>query len=197
MSDAALALIAALAAAALTGLSSLGVVWFQERLRGKAEDADALIRVVTEMLARSLAMALRARTLGDAAKLRSGVGEGLDILFRIKKPIEPLELHDWLQQDYGPLNAAWSDILSRGDRKVVTSANRVMIACGVLMSAATDIQPAFGATAKLRRTVAGEKWTTEMLGALSAAQKDLEQARKNLIMVARDKLGRDVIDPFG
>jgi hypothetical protein len=74
-----LAVVAAFGSSVLTGLASLGVVWFQQRLQGRQADRDALISAVTEMLARSLALSMRADTLGQTMKLRSGLGEGVDV----------------------------------------------------------------------------------------------------------------------
>ena len=69
MTSAELAIIAALGASALTGLASLGVVWFQEWRRKKASDQAELQTAVTELLTQSMAVAMKARAVGETAPL--------------------------------------------------------------------------------------------------------------------------------
>jgi hypothetical protein len=81
-----LTVVAALGASFLTGLASLGVVAFQEWRRRKASDRDALLAAVTEMLSRSLAVSLRAEAMGLTMKVRSGLGEGVEVALRQRRP---------------------------------------------------------------------------------------------------------------
>jgi hypothetical protein len=194
MSDAMLALVAALGASALTGLSTLGVMWFQETKRAKADDADALGRAVIEFLARSLALAMRVRTIANAIVVRSGLGEGLDVALRVRKPLEVLEFHDWLHQDWAPLNAAWSGLWARGDQELVSSANILMTRCHELIDAATATGTPTTATAKARRIVVGEQWTPEQTAAIEEAMRAFGLARREFTAVARAKLSRVPID---
>jgi hypothetical protein len=115
------ALIAALGAALLTAGGSLGVVFYQVRLRGKSAESDAMAATET-------------------AKFRSG--EGVDVATRQRKPVDLFELHDWLDQDFGPLRTAWSEPWSRGDQQLVAAGNRLMSACADVVTAATDTMPA-------------------------------------------------------
>jgi hypothetical protein len=71
-----LTVVTALGASALTGLTSLGVVTFQEWRRGRVSDRDALVAAVTVMLYRSLEISLRAQAMGLTMKICSGLGEG-------------------------------------------------------------------------------------------------------------------------
>ncbi|MCW2539252.1 MAG: hypothetical protein JWN95_977 [Frankiales bacterium] len=57
--------------------------------------------------------------MAGTAKLRSGFGEGIDIATRIRKPLDPLQLHDWIAQEFDPLNTAWSEIWTSGDQELV------------------------------------------------------------------------------
>lgn len=197
MNEAVIALSAALGAALLTGAGSLGVVWYQERLRGKASDADALAATITGLLTASFALAVRARTIGETAKVRSGVTEGLDVATRQRRPVDLMELHDWLERDWGPLRAAWSELWARGDQELIASGNRLMGACAEMISAATDLAPPSpDLTSKVKRVFQGEKWTPEMTERLRAAELSLARARKDLAVLARGKLGRTAVDPF-
>lgn len=197
MNDAVVALIAALGAAFLTAGGSLGVVFYQERLRGKSADADAMAATVTELLSRSFALALRARTAGETAKFRSGLGEGVDVATRQRKPVDLFALHDWLDTDFAPLRAAWSELWSRGDQELVDVGNRLMSACADVITAATETAPAPSSmSAKVRRLVRGEEWTLALTERLEAAERALAAARRQLTLVARRQLGRPFIDPY-
>jgi len=98
MSTAELTVIAALGASALTGLASLGIVAFQEWRRGKASNQDALRAATGELLARSLAITLRAETIASTVRQRSRIAERLYVVIHTRKPIDLLELHYWIAQ---------------------------------------------------------------------------------------------------
>lgn len=197
MTPAELTVVAALGASFLTVLGSLGVVTLQERLRGKAGDRDALAAAVIEMLSRSMAVATRAQAMGETMKLRSGLGEGVDVATRLRKPADPLELHDWMAQDLAPLNAAWSVIWARGDQEMVRLGNDLLSKCSDLVGVSTAMQPADSPRARLRRWAIGQRWTPEMQADLQSALKEMAHARKRLAEHARGKLGQPHVNLFG
>jgi hypothetical protein len=196
MTSAEIALVAALGASALTGLSSLGVVWFQEWRRGRASDEDALRASVQELLSRSLAVAMRARAMGDTMKLRSGLKEGFDVAMRHRKVVDPLELHDWMAQDLVPLNAALTEIWTRDNQDGIRLANDVVNKCMDLLGASTARQQADGGWERLRRWAAGERWTPEMIAEYDRAMRELAVARKHYADHARARFGLDVVELF-
>lgn len=187
---------AALGAALLTSLGSLGVVRLQEWLRGKASDGDALHRAVLEVLSRSMAVAFRGQTIGQAMKVRSGLGEGLDIMLHIRKPLDHMQFHDWLAQDVVPLNTALAEIWTRWDQEGVRLANEVVDKCLNLMSAYTALQPVASGRERVRQWTVGERCTPEMLAENERALKDLALARKRLADYARAVLGLPTVDLF-
>jgi hypothetical protein len=197
VTSAELAVVAALGASLLTGLASLGVVAFQEWRRRKEADRDALLAAVTEMLSRSLAVSLRAQTMGLTMKVRSGLGEGVDVALRQRKPADPLELHDWIAQDLAPLNAAWSEIWARGDQEMVRLANGLLSACMGLMGVSTERQPADSVAARVRRWIVGERLTSEMQADIEKGHKELAHAREKLANYARHLLGQPTVALFG
>jgi hypothetical protein len=124
------------------------------------------------------------------------VPEGLDILLRIRKPVEVMELHDWMAQDMSPLNHAWSEIWARGDQELVRLANRVLDQCAELLAVGAARQPGRGAVERTRRWLVGDRWTPEMLDELKLAQRGLADARKGLTDYARTRLGRRGVNLF-
>ncbi len=180
------AVIAAFGASALTGLASLGVMWWQQHLRQKSAAQAAIDAAVTEMLSRSMAVSLRADAVGQMIKIRSGLMEGVDIvLTRVRKPLDMFEFYDWMAQDMAPMNAAWSAIWAHGDQELVMRANALLAACTELLSASTAGMPAETLLAKAKRTVAGERWTPEMLEEMHKALTTLAAAREQLAQYAR------------
>lgn len=159
VTSACLAVVAALGASFLTGLAALGVTAFREWLGGRAADRDALDAAVTEMLSRSMGISLRANTMAHTMRLRSGLGEGIDVLTHHRKPLDPLEFHDWLAQDQAPLNASWSVIWARGNQETIRRANALLAACTDLTGAGTSIQAAATLRQRLKRNVVGSTWT--------------------------------------
>jgi hypothetical protein len=191
-----LTVIAALGASFLTGLASLGVVAFQEWRRRVAKDREALQAAVSELLSRSLQLAMRAQAMRVTMKVRSGLKEGFDVAMRHRKPVDPLQLHDWLAQDWAPLNSALSEIWTRWDQEGIRLANDVVGKAGDLLGVSTAATPTGSAWERLRIWAAGERWTPEMIADADRALKDLAFARKHFAEYARGKPGRPAADLF-
>lgn len=196
MTPAEVALTAALGASFLTGIASVGAIWFQEWRRGKADDEDALRASVQELLARSLAVAIRARAMGETMKLRSGLKEGFDVAMRHRKLLDPLELHDWMAQDMVPLNAALSEIWTRDNQQGIQLANDVVNACMEVLGASTPTQLDMSAWDRVRRWAAGVRWTPEMIEENNRSVRKLAQARKRYAEHARARFGLDAVELF-
>jgi hypothetical protein len=188
--------VAALGAAALTGLASLGVVGFQEWRRNKASNRLARETAIVTLLARSLDVAQRARVLGDTMKLRSGLAEGFSVTGRLRKPIDPLALFDWLAEDSRPLHEAHVAVWATADQETVRLANEVVFHCASLLSASIARQPIATAGEQTRRLVIGERWSPEMLADYESALEKLATARKQLAEHTRKALGKDAVDLF-
>lgn len=197
VNSAELAIVAAFGAAILTGLASLGVVWFQEWKRGRAADRDTLAKAVLDMLSRSMAVASRAQAVAEMVPLRSGLGEGVDIATRVRKPLDMFEFHDWLAQDLAPLSAAWSVIWTQGDQEMVRLANALLAACSDLIGASTDTGQAGSYLERVRRVIVGERWTDEQRSEAQDALKKVAAARKALAEHARRTFGRQHVELFG
>jgi hypothetical protein len=196
MTPAEVAITAAFGASLLTGLASLGVVWLQGWRHGKANDKDALHAAVAELLTRSMGVSMRAATMRTTIRFRSGLGEGWDVTFRYRKPLDPLELHDWQAQDMGPLNAALSEVWTRWDQEGIRLANDLVNKCVDLSDASVALAPADTARQRLRKQVVGERWTPEMEETYDCAVKAMAHSRKSLADYARAKLKMDTVDLF-
>lgn len=70
-----------------------------------------------QLTSRSLTFAARAQALRDVMQLRSGLKEGLDVAVGRRRPVDLLELHDWISKDFAPVNDAWSKIQMIAPRK--------------------------------------------------------------------------------
>ncbi len=91
------------------------------------------------MGAHALSFALRAHTLYLTAILRSGIGEGMDIVLHHRKPVDPMELADWLAVDLKPMLEAQSLIeATAGEELVRAAADLVLAAMAVLEKASSD-----------------------------------------------------------
>ncbi len=186
----------AILSSTITALASLGVVWNQERLRGRAAAKSAKETAVAAILTRSLDVALKAKSAGDTAKRRSGLSEGFSTLIGLQKPIDAFVFHDWLHQDLRPLNEANAAVWLSADQFTIRLANQVVAKCCELLGVSTEREPATTAPERIRRLIAGEKWTTPMLDAHEAAVTELAQARQALADHARKTLGQKTVDLF-
>jgi hypothetical protein len=149
------------------------------------------------MLSRSVAIMMRGQAIGLQMRLRSGLGEGADVMLRIRKPSDVFEFHDWLAADFAPMNRAWSVIWARGDQETVRLANQLLSTCSDLIGAATSRQPATTVGARLLRWAAGEKTTPELEQDINSAVKDVAHAREQLAQRGRQVLGLPPAQLFG
>lgn len=186
---------AALGAAFLTSLGSLGVVGYSERKRSQASDRDALHRAVLELLTRSIAVALRADAMRNAIRFRSGLMEGVDIvLLRLRKPVDALELYDWQVPDFVPLNAALNEVWTRWDQQGIRLANDLVNKCMDVLGASVAPAPDGTVRQRLRQAVIGERWTMQMQEAYEGTRQDMLQARRRFADYARATLKLDAAD---
>ena len=196
MTPAEVAIAAALGASFLTAAGSLGVVWVQAWRRAKAQDRAALRAAVRELLSRSIAVALRAQTIGESMRLRSGLSEGLDVTMRLRRPADAMELHDWMAQDVLPMHAALDEIWTRWDQDGVRLADDVVGKCMDLLGTNAATQPTHNGRERVRKWAVGERWTPEMRDAQQAAIRELAHARKRFADYARARLGLPEVDLF-
>lgn len=191
MNAAWVAVIAALGSSLLTGLATFGVSWWTDRRRAVARKHNELAAAVGELLASSEALTHRFSTIMATGIQRSGIGEGVDQLLRLRKPLDPLELWDWVAPDFRSMSNALSRLWLVGDRELVVLANQVVAQCAGLMARWGDLEqpgPRGGALRKARLSPgAQERWLAEV--------NKLGELRSDLAIHARAILGVDVFGP--
>jgi hypothetical protein len=137
VSDAWAVVAAALGSSALT----LGGTFWLERWRSAKSDRAAateqLSSACVQLTSHALTVALRARSLYETGLVRSGLSEGIDVLLHVRKPLDPMELTDWLLTDFRPVLEAQAVIESAGDQVVIRAAADVVVAAVTVLEAAT------------------------------------------------------------
>jgi hypothetical protein len=152
---------AALGSSLLTGGLGFGGLWWQQRHRDQVADRVEKGESYHQMVAQSLPFTIRASALRITMRTRSGLGEGVDVFLRLRRPSDPMELHDWLAQGFEPINLAWSKIQMIGSAEAVAAANKLLDACADVVTVATEFGRARGRVAS---TLAGLRWTPEQDG---------------------------------
>ena len=170
-----------------TGVLGFGGIWWQQRHRDRASALAEKGDAYHQLIAHSLSFTIRARTLRDAMRRRSGLAEGLDVALGKRRPSDPMELHDWFAQGWEPLNQAWSKIQVIGSPAAEDAATEVIDACADLVAVATDMGQARGKTASALR---GLDWTSEQQEALENAATRVVKGRGAFIEIARGELGK-------
>ena len=182
--------IAALGASFLTGAFTWGVGWWQERRRDRAATMQERAAAYHEFTSRSLSFTARANALRNAMQSRSGLKEGVDVTFRLRRPADALELHDWLAKDFEPINNAWSRIQLLGTAAAIDAATQLLDACADVLGVATSPGRAHG---KIASTVIGLAWTESQQEELEAANKRVAEEREAFIKIARKELGAEEV----
>jgi hypothetical protein len=134
-----------------------GVLWQQFRRDRRAaltEKSDAYYRLI----AHCLSFAVRAGTVRNAMRVRSGLNERLDLALRLRRPLDPMEVHDWFAQGYEPMNQAWSTIQVVGSVDAVRVAKELMDACADMVALAGELGRARGPFGTYLR---GLEWTSD------------------------------------
>lgn len=178
--------VAALGASALTGLVAFGLDGIRAR-RDRREGLRARrVQAYSRMISHAASFALAAGAMHLAAQIRSGLTEALDIVLHHRKPVEPLDLHDWLMKELGPLLDAMAEIWVVGTPEAVAAANDLMKKCNDVLDLTTK-RGEMGSP--LARYLAGEKWTLAQLEASQEAIDVMAEARKRLAEIARSEMG--------
>jgi hypothetical protein len=175
--------------------ASLGTMAYQQRRIDRRDAASARGHAYAALLVRSLTLAQRATTLMTTARLRSGLTEGFDVALRHRRPLDPMQLHDWLMQDMLPAIEAWSNIWLTTPPPIVAKANELFAACSGVMEAAT-MHPRRSGVAKLREYLLGVQEDSDQAARLSQAARGLSEVRRDFALLVRDTTAQEPAELF-
>lgn len=193
---------AALGSAALTILGAFGLERWRLRRADRGTSNDRLREACVQMGSHALAFALRAQALYLTTVFRSGIGEGLDIALYHRKPMDPMELADWLSVDLKPMLEAQSLIEIIGDGDLVRAAADLVLSAMAILEKASGItaasaeRPGEQARQRLARRLRGLiplRRDPEVEKAIQQAVRGLGQQLRRFARVTRERLG--VNDP--
>ncbi len=162
--------VAALGASLLTGLFTWGVGWWIERRRDRAADRREQTLAYHQLISRSLTFCGRAEALRGL--IDSALNESDAVRASLGRPFGQLDVHDWLEKDYLPINDAYSKVQMIGSPEAVDEAAQLLDACADLLGLVTALH---GAEQHI----------------LKAASTRLVEAREAFIRVAREELGKE------
>lgn len=185
---------AALGSAALTAIASLGVVWFQERRRGKASSRADLVKAIETVLGKSMAITQRAQVLSTLAKTYSGPGDQVAVLLRARAPLNFQTMFEPIIDDQEEMSRAAARIWLESDQMIVALANHVVLAAAEVASVVMPTPPAGLAARKFGLHV--KRWDAADVEKVDQAMARLGQARKVLADQARTVLKQSDIDLF-
>lgn len=178
--------IAALGASALTGLVTLGLDERRARRQRCEGLTDRRVHAYSRMISHAASFTLAAGAMHFTAQVRSGLTEALDIVLHHRKPVEPLDLHDWLMRELGPMLDAMAEIWVVGTPQAVVAANELMKKCNKVLELGTNRGES---GSPLMRYLIGEKWTSAQMDSFQEAIDGMSEARKKLAEVARIEMG--------
>jgi hypothetical protein len=183
------AVVASVASAVLLFWPPLLVWLLSARRTAKAETQAREHQAYADLLVASVGIASRAHTLMTALKLRSGLAEGLAVTLRLRPPVDPLALHDWIDRDYARLMDAWSRVWVYGSAEGVRLGNRLVDDCGALIElsgSATGTSTIRGKARQLVLRISLDELTPEW----QRRMRSLAVARRDLTDYVRTETGR-------
>ena len=180
--------VAALGASFLTGVLGFGTIFWQQRRRDRADAVAQKRNAYGLLIAHSLNFTIRAQAMRNTMRARSGFNERLDLAMRLRRPLDPIELHDWFAQGYEPLNQAWANVEVVGSAAAVRIATDLMDTCADFVKLAGELGMARGRFVTYLR---GFEWTADQDRALEEAARRVLGHRRAFIALARTELGQD------
>ena len=178
--------IAALGASALTGLVTLGLDERRVRRQRREGLTERRVHAYSQMISHAASFALAAGAMHLTAQIRSGFIEALDIVLHHRKPVEPLDFHDWLMRELSPMLDAMAEIWVVGTPNAVVAANELMKKCNKVFELGGNRGES---GSSLMRYLVGEKRTPAQVDSFQEAIDKMSEARKKLAEVARIEMG--------
>lgn len=175
-------------------MASLGVVWLQERRRGKASSRADLVRAIETVLGKSMTIAQRAQIWSTLAKNYSGTGDQFAVLLHAREPLNFQALFEPMIIDQEEMSRAAARIWLESDQAIVALANNVVLAAADVASVVMPTPPTGRLARKLGLQI--NRWVDADVEKVEQAMKKLGRARKALVDRERTMLGQPDIDLF-
>lgn len=138
MADAWAVAAAALGASALTIVGSFWLERWRGRQAARTSRHEQLRAACGQLNSHAISLALRSNALYLTTVLRSGIGEGFDVVLYHRKPVDPLELTGWLLPDWEAIAQAQMTIELFGDEDLIRSAADVVLRAMAVLEASTN-----------------------------------------------------------
>ncbi len=181
---------------ALVGFgASFSSIYYQQHRIDKREAKAARSQAYLQLFSRSMTLAIRAETLTQTARLRSGWRENLDVAFRLRPAADPMYRHDWLDADFNPAIEAWSGVWMGAPQAVVAKANALLNCCIAVVAAATT-RPEQSAPQRVMEFVVGARADPSQVKRIQTAQRALAAARRDFAMLVREETGQEYATLF-
>ena len=193
MSQAIAIIVAAIIGAILAVGGSITIVELQAKHQRRQDRDSGRRKAYSDLLASSSNLLQYAQMLHVTMATRSGLAEGMDVLSKVRKPIDPLELWETMRLEVDPLNRAWAEVWTVGSQEGIRLANLLIDRCAAAISTATARGEG---RSPIMRVIAGEKWTPEQLNSWAEQQRKVAAARRELALFARSELGHEMAEVF-
>lgn len=176
-----------------SSLTVVGSSWVADRQHRHQQESAAKERRLAaylELLSTSARVTFRADALSLEMQVRSGLKEGIDVLTRQRKLVDPLEMYDWWARDFDTLLGAADRVWLEGSSEAITLANDIVSTCSELLKIATQLPERRSAVDRFKSV----KWSAEQAREWDSALKRLAKLRADFTSLVRRDLGQPVVD---
>ena len=121
---------AALGASLITTFGSFALESRRDKRRTKSKRKSDLQEACIQVMSSAFRITQKAAAMKVNMVIRSGLSESLDILFHHRKPVDILDVHDYLYGELSSALNAQSVIWILGDKDLIKGAGDVILAMG-------------------------------------------------------------------
>lgn len=178
--------VAAIGSSALTAAVAYGIEWRRTRRDSASARTDRQQAAYSELLTRCALLVNSAGALRLTVTVRSGLKEGLDVVTGLRRPVDPLELNEYIRRDMEPLFAAMTEVWVVGSQRAIEAANDLVDQATTVVGAATDSS---GTRPSLARFLSGVKWSDADNQVLADEIRKLASIRTAFAGIARSEAG--------
>jgi|SRR5665213_1194725 len=184
-------LLAALAASGLTFLGTFGLQRLAERRAAQHALTNRRRQAYADLVTGALDFVMFIGILRAAAKIRSGIGEGLDVATRTRKPVEPFDIMDRMRSAMKPVNDAVNEVWIVGTPAAIALANRLQREVTTVLDKGSALGTGRSKAATFFKGIA---WSPEEERVINDAIIAVGETRREIAQLARLELGLDAAD---